>query len=143
MDDIKWTSEPWYVKDLGRIILMDDLNVRAAKCLGWSNDTTDMHFKIPSDLMQLERRPHQTIHISEAKFTTSYDWAMLGIKEVLKIDDFDRQIGLWRSLKKVINNGKDWKDASDIKLNELFRLLQATPKQITQAWVEVLEQEPA
>ncbi len=101
---------------------MRELNIRAAKCLGcdymmggWAN--TERYWMVFSDWVPDTR----------LRFTTSYDWAVLGFKKVLK----------------TISHGN-----LDYQRAEMFELVGRsrrkyklrTPKQITLAWVEFLEE---
>jgi hypothetical protein len=99
---------------------VSDLNIRAAKALGW------VVFKERADCFHVPEALNTSVTnnimpVRTMKFTTSYDWAMLGVK---KINDAV-----------VVNEFYDtlWGNI------EFGHVLDATPEQITQAWVEVLE----
>ncbi len=108
----------------------ENLNVRAAKALGWThfNDHPTTQWMIPSDFAR-EHQHTPTSYDSDLQFTTSYDWAMWGVKACDKPDLlFD-----WRckldDLMKL--DGEFLEDRSHAWL--------ATPEQITKAWVEILD----
>ena len=99
---------------------MDDLNKRAAILLGCKE------YKNNEALLIVAEELYPTIKqsscfLNELKFTSSYDWAMLGIKKLdrFQIPEVEDLLG---------DNGKSLKSC-----------LQATPEEITRAWVEVLE----
>jgi len=119
---------------------MSDLNIRACKALGWKyqpcaddcdkpwhggfiDNDDDFHFK------------------RDLKFTTSYDWAMLGVKKVIEVDAPSFSCNLYRITK------YDWQRdepdepnyTSEIEWAMTRWCFSFTPEQITQAWVEVLE----
>lgn len=100
--------------------MADDLNIRAAKALGWEHytDHPTTQWMIPCDWAR-EHVKTPTTYDSDLKFTTSYDWAMLGVS---KIEDLNIPYGELEAYYSVIHSSKT-----------------ATPKEITQAWVEVLE----
>ena len=97
----------------------DDLEIRAAKALGWkkcNENGQECRINCHNDL---DGEHHAGNYF---KFTTSYDWAMLGVKKIIENED-------------------------DIIFTYYLRIMigvnctvfTATPAQITQAWVEVLE----
>ena len=90
---------------------MSDLNIRAAKALGLrkSNDPDNYPYDTPFGLC----------YADELRFTTSYDWAWLGVAKC--VGDF--KLGT----------------AFLSKFDCLMDIFSATPEQITQAWCEVLE----
>jgi histidinol-phosphate/aromatic aminotransferase/cobyric acid decarboxylase-like protein len=78
------------------------------------------------------------------KFTTSYDWAMLGVKAVLELDDKHRGCKAhypfeqyYRNLMKDSHRYPD--NQCPINMARLRHYTESTPEQITRAWVEVLE----
>jgi len=115
---------------------MDDLNVRAAKCLGWSyqpckDDCYEAHHGVFYD------NNNKMYAKIDLKFTTSYDWAMLGVKEIAKKSE--RRIHYNSLLNEL---WCDFYDNDDTIYPTFFSyILSLTPEQITQAWVEVLEQD--
>ena len=97
---------------------MSDLNIRACKALGW--EVKGERFVIPQSITfkNIEWNYwHQDFH-----FHDSYDWAMLGIRAVEALNDLQRGCELFEKFD-----------------NRLNSFMCATPEQITQAWVEVLE----
>ena len=116
---------------------MSDTNIRAAKALRWylslsmnagdawmkDNSSLNYHYDFIDDAY------------TELKFTTSYDWAMLGVHHMLKVHKPDGRMApisaFYRCMEhKVINDdGETYPIAWHA----------ATPEQITLAWLEVLE----
>ncbi len=112
---------------------MSDLNIRAAKALGWKKDDIALNcFRVPRELntsITNDLMPARTM-----KFTTSYDWAMLGLKEFPD--------GEWHLIaERLLNSFGDsiLSTADPLNYHSIRDLFQLTPEQITQAWVEVLE----
>ncbi len=129
---------------------MKELEIRAAKALGCGiQEIQDKYgpriINIPKILDDFIGGPACTIGVKWARhrvgylqFTTSYDWAMLGVKELLEgEDDFRQKNGYGGPITEVIktiylkNNKYAWDDP--------LLIFTLTPEQITQAWVEVLE----
>ncbi len=113
-----------------------DMNIRAAKALGCHTFPT-AHGYIDAEplkgLLQMDLhwvQEHESVMLGEEdcktylKFTTSYDWAMLGVAEIVK-RGYEIQY-LYHLMKQIYPSQITFK---------------ATPEQITQAWVEVLENE--
>ena len=100
---------------------MGELNVRAAKALGWKYTYQPDRLIIPEDSVPALGLPgfHQTVLETDLKFTTSYDWAMLGVKKAYE-KNADWMLGKWISMMSDLHN-------------------MPSPLEITQAWVEVLE----
>ena len=100
---------------------MNDINIRAAKALGCSIDNVHGVYVGDSPLNAFYlTSSRQWIKINELRFTTSYDWAMLGVKLIPK----DRRHQFEEALSKLVP--------------DTYWMWDATPEQITQAWVEVL-----
>lgn len=94
-----------------------ELEIRAVDALKWKKCTKlDGFFDNIGNYIRTE----------ELQFTTSYDWAMLGVK-AMNTDDLYTAF-IHQLMSKSIFTGID----------DIFK---ATPAQITQAWVEVLEGE--
>jgi len=99
----------------------DNWNIRAAKALGC---------KLHNDNRVVELSPAldafigigEYYLIDKLKFTTSYDWAMLGVKEILNRGDRERA-----------------KFEKRLASENFYSFMAATPEQITRAWVTVLE----
>jgi len=110
-----------------------ELEIRAAKALGWTyvpctdGCTKDHH----GGFEHGEGDDYDYHSKQDLKFTTSYDWAMLGVKELLKDADLDCYHSFDHALCNILN----------LNLYELtpLEVMQATPAQITTAWLEVLE----
>jgi len=95
------------------------LEIRAAKALGWYKNSYGGYAKPNSNYVYPP---------SELEFTTSFDWAMLGVK---KCQENQRDIArlIWdREAENIIHSSHD-----------LENWLLLSPEQITRAWVEVLE----
>ena len=97
----------------------DELNRSAAKVLGWEQYDTSHNgwmFAVPDEVKNYWRFSKP----SDMHFHDSYDWAMLGLKELSR-----------RNLENVPI--------------DLFYMMEAhvlkAPAQITEAWLEVLENE--
>mgnify|MGYP003646103586 CR=1 FL=1 len=93
----------------------DDLNIRAAKVLGW---VYEYGFWRNADGEEYDPEAY------ELKFTTSYDWAMLGVKIISA-----------KALHEKFYD-KFWSQGST---SDTYYIYEGTPAQITQAWVSVLE----
>lgn len=113
--------------------MSDDWNIRAAKALGWDWDD---HFDCIDHIPEEHKVFVHDYYDGSLHFTTSFDWAMLGVKALPgdKISNY-----LFTLVEQLIMNVdlESFKTMSDVVIQAI--ILQATPAQITQAWVEVLE----
>lgn len=120
-------------------------NIRAAKAL-------NMEFCQSSDGLQVVIRREfaialglctwtTTISVKDIKFTTSYDWAMLGVKKYMAVYEDNIHMHLFNLESKIIDVMGPDLDEED--KSERWGILRwsASPAQITQAWVELLEAE--
>lgn len=103
---------------------MSDLNIRAAKALGCgvAAETHRIIIRNVKPIQDLIGGRLVSLNRDQLKFTTSYDWAMLGIKvlcEESEREEFEAYLDNWNC--------------------HLGDYLFATPAQITEAWVNVLE----
>lgn len=114
-----------------------ELKIRAAKALRWERFKTlggenYSHAYVISREMAIKLETGtEVVLVEKMKFTTSYDWAMLGV-ELLEDNE------------KYVRLESDAIEIFDFEGNSLYQLNHLTafpsPEQITQAWVEVLEQ---
>lgn len=114
---------------------MKELNIRAAKCLGYKLSPKHEHVWITPDGISL-------VHEVDFKFTTSYDWAMLGVKEVLKTESSPKLFcALYRikEFEKQFNQPDEPNYTSEWEWYMTSWLFSFKPEQIAQACVEVLE----
>lgn len=117
---------------------MEDLEIRAAKAVGWAKTFYMTYTEKGSQEGEVSGfidHKGNAVGLSYLCFTTSYDWAMLGVKECLK-DPVLRQKFI-----RVLYM-KTWLLDAELCVNykEIWHLFELTPEQITQAWVEVLEE---
>ena len=99
-----------------------ELEIRAAKTLGCEYQKECNDFKITSAMkkaLKIKDKGAVFLHTDAMKFTTSYDWAMLGLKRLMTKKQFFEIVA---KLMQVAEHP-----------------LLATPEQLTQAWCEVLE----
>lgn len=101
--------------------MSENLNIRAAKALGWKFTPWDNH---EGQFLVYNPIKGWDFHTNNLEFTTSYDWAMLGVKKCdkFKLDDYFRE---W------------FGDYFDCPVDMLL----LPPQHITLAWVKVLENE--
>lgn len=124
------------------------MNVRAAKALGWfvrEHKTGAINIWVDENSSPIEaqnlfvdNRSYYLFEDDTLRFTTSYDWAMLGVKKLTTnqlVSYMFKLCGLM-AVKLGIDN---LLEISETSLTIL--LLKTDPKEITQAWVEVLEAE--
>lgn len=118
----------------------NDLNIRAAKALGWEyeNHKDCGEVFIVSDEHSLWFIENVRISFGGFRvpfgnlmFPTSYDWAMLGLDEINNCRD-DKIFS--NKLRCVVGNLEQ-----DPVVEDIYYSFQATPAQITEAWVQVLE----
>jgi len=119
--------------------MTDDLNIRAARCLGCVVEKT--HTAFTGELhLAISNFPYHHgglySHNEDLKFTTSYDWAMLGVAALGSDKLCDYLFALIRIGTSKMNLDSLLK-MSDTQL--MYFHITATPHQITQAWVEILE----
>lgn len=97
-----------------------ELEIRAAKALGWremdSGWFTDFG---PAHVKIIQASMKGMVNVTCMQFTTSYDWAMLGVKAI-------NEIGGRHNFYKAI-----WAQMDGP--NPKIHVLNATPEQITQA----------
>ena len=100
------------------------LEIRAAKTLGCKEDAREddwiIFINCPKEMLAMAGKLTHGVGVAELKFTSSYDWAMLGVKEVDKkshMAHFCSELGVLRP-------------------EHSFR---RSPKEITEAWVKTLE----
>lgn len=107
-----------------------ELEIRAAKSLGAKTISveTDRVFEFPKEINLQNGGIIQDV--TWLKFTTSYDWAMLGVKE---LENNEMYMRMERDGLEIF----DHEGYSQYQLNHLETF--PSPEQITQAWVEVLE----
>jgi len=114
-------------KVLAKIREEKALNIRAATVLRWNRGFNS--YMMPRDLSKKLNVP-QMVWTDDLKFTTSYDWTMLGVKECNEKDLF---VHIGYTYIEITDNCGDklyYRDA----LDEF-----PSPEQITEAWLEVLE----
>ena len=123
------------------------VNLRAARLLGWTPtkdgfkptlehaETLNMCFTYDmGEQVGIEECP-----FDDLEFTTSYDWAMLGVQK-LTLEQFTEYEFI---LAKDIFNIDSLRVMNSQQAQELsYKMNRATPEQITQAWVEILEPAP-
>ena len=100
-----------------------NLNIRAAKALGWVERDNGSWGTVGAPCGITICDPEKM------KFTTSYDWAMLGVEKIL--DDYkccSYQSPAYRALDAFFDNFQSVVDFAE-----------SSPEQITQKWVAVLE----
>ena len=108
--------------------MSDDLNIRAAKVLG-CEVTGNGLTKFSPEMIELSGFTGDLwLWPMYLKFDSSYDWAMLGVK---KCEEKGLLKKLYREIHYILDTGV------------MHLILSATPAQITQAWVEVLEKNNA
>lgn len=116
----------------------EELNIRAAKALGW-RPSSNMTMAVLNGIAHghicgyVDPKTDTNYLFSELLFDTSYDWAMLLVKECEKLMAMDEfSSALVRIIKSLNDN---------MSIGQLGDVLLATPEQITQAAVEVLEKQ--
>lgn len=134
-----------------------ELNIRAAKYLGFGYVQEHDWWIVPDQYVGvITGEGNNVVHDGFLKFTTSYDWSMIGVKEVFnkKRHGFmntwcDGLVFFNTLLEMVYKDNKNTIEYKSFKRvmrrtfnpSQLFKVFTATPLQITQAWVEVLEAE--
>ena len=125
---------------------MKDLNIRAAKVLGWKL----REWAKIEEFYEAER--FLTVHpfkegvnevfVKDLKFTTSYDWAMLGVKVAMEKDLPSFSCALYGITEYDFQteDPNAPKYTSELEWAMTKWCFTFTPAQITQAWVEVLEE---
>ena len=115
-----------------------DLNIRAAKALGCEIINGEGIANLPDSFQPLLSWPEKVklLHYNMLKFTTSYDWAMSGVKD-LRGEDLGMFINNLATIRGVKGSLAERDTYSLLEVMDSLWL--ATPEQITQAWVEVLE----
>jgi len=118
---------------------VNDLNIRAAKCLGWKHYTINRHlWRVDHGLVAITGCPYGA-ESKDLKFTTSYDWAMLGVKELLKLEHIandDEEYGPYSDFMDALSEA----DGLGLSIYQRdYVAFQSTPEEITKAWAEVLE----
>jgi len=113
---------------------MIDLNIRAAKCLGWEI--------LPDRIKPTYSYVNMNGGVSvwpfdKMKFKTSYDWAFKGIKPAIEADFYRWKVEIFKAIGGTRQfdpeiNGERWE-------GDMTNMFLMTPEQIAQAWVEVLE----
>ena len=122
----KYRPEHWEERSMGQVNYHSSFTtlpgIRAAKALGFKKLG---HLYHPPEDLEMGILTKDRYYPYELKFTTSYDWAMLGVRAVIdkKLGDELRNFSFYTHI---------W----------VQRKL-ATPEEITQAWVEVLEADSA
>jgi len=109
-----------------------ELEIRAAKVLGIVRKQE--YWVIPDNLKGKISHPTNNV-VFDLKFTTSYDWAYLGVTKALEFDE-----DLFREKMLSLVATETHYPEGGMKFNfDFIGMFKATPEQITQAWVEVLE----
>jgi len=117
-----------------------ELTARAALALGWVKYDDQWFVPLLGHAMKLKIGA-DGISIFDIKFTISLDWSALGLEEVKsKHYDLDKYLDRlakilgWQGGLKTHYYGEDINHEDQVS-----DIVQATPAEITQAWVEVLE----
>jgi len=115
---------------------MEDINIRCTKALKWEWNDAHNGYDAPEETYRLTHgNMFKVIHTEALKFTTSYDWAMLGWNKLQKLGyDFH----MWTSDNCAYLNVNDCTEKllyEDATMEGVI-----TPEQITLAWVTVLEE---
>jgi len=134
--------------------MTEELNIRAAKALGWKlREDKPMAWRVWYDLngktllkdnlfvFDVEEHYGYYRPLTDRdtlNFTTSYDWAMLGVNSLDHSQLLSYVFKLIGQLTQEIDIDELFK-ASDIM--HIYLLLKKSPLSMTQAWVEVLEEE--
>ena len=112
---------------------MSDWNIRAAKELGLTISEHYFDHNVWNVPEGLNIKLDWDGKVRELKFTTSYDWAMLGVNN-LTLKQFTEYDG---RLYDIVCKDLDLGNPMEVR----WAMSTATPEQITRAWVELLEAE--
>ena len=134
--------------NIGRQIMTDlEWNVRAAKALGWNRfkirgENYGRAFVLPKDLAVNLKTGSEVVTPKNMHFDSSYDWAMLGVKvvNIIKPGGQTSHNSYLENLRRLVVPQGSCGGYAVIK-KEWHYILNATPAQITEAWVIVLEGE--
>ena len=116
--------------------MSDDLNIRAAKALGCEVHIDKEHskchcVKINEMLHKLTGLEIGTwIYFKDIKFTTSYDWAYLGLPSPAKL--------IFETVVEKVRLRYSKENDFEMRSSP-WDFLVATPEELTQAWVEIIE----
>lgn len=102
---------------------MTNTNIQAAKFLGFKK--SEEWWIVPEQYIGvITHESNNTVFLNNMKFTTSYDWAMLLVKECRRQD---KMVELYSKL------------CDSYQENDCFGIYDLSPLQITLAALEVLE----
>ncbi len=122
--------------------MSEELKIRAARALEWgqSSNSGTIQCLVPAPFKHLVPQGYRMfgsirIGYDKLEFDTSYDWANIGVKSLKAVDKFEYMLKLLL----ICHNGDSDKVINSTHVQDMASIVDATPEQMTQAWVEVVE----